>query len=207
VKSDAFLAKINGLIAKQLPEKINLESISYSDKTKVFVIDVKYNAQLSECTGLNTLAIIEFDQGLENIVTRDASGDMMVSLGAVLGIKGITCSGSGSLDVQGANLDADPFQATMSVENLAPKIIGKITPKDGKTCLSVSDVELEIKRDMVSWTDIRVKFMGLGLPVPDSFFNAAWENLPINGLISDLNSKVVDALKTQLNNMGAEQCF
>merc|ERR1719210_1624192 len=99
VQSDQFLATINGLIANQLPEKMNAEFVRYSDKMKLSFFDVNYKAQLLECTGLNTLAITEFGQGLADLVKRDGSGDMSVSLGAVLGIQGITCSGSASLDM------------------------------------------------------------------------------------------------------------
>merc|ERR1719210_2245261 len=208
VQSDQFLATINGLIADQLPEKINAEFVRYSDKLS---LGLNYKAQLLECTGLNTLAITEFGQGLADMVKRDGSGDMMVSLGAVLGIQGITCSGSASLDAMGVRAKADPFQATMNVQNLAPKLIGKIARKDGKTCLSVSDVELEIRRDMVSWKDVQVNFTGPSIPVPtlltDLATHLAWDNLPIDGLISSMNSMIVETLKTQLNNMGAEQCF
>jgi len=213
VQSDPFLARINGLIVDQLPEKMNLEFIEYSDKMELSLFHVNYKAQLLECTGLNTLAITEFGQGLADLVERDASGDIIVSLGAVLGIRGITCSGSASLDVMGVGAKADPFQAAMNVQNLAPKIIGKIAPKDGKTCLRVSDVELEIRRDMVSWKDIQLNFgpdafdaSGRTL-IPNSVTDLLWDNLPINSLISTMNSMVVETLKTQLNNMGAEQCF
>jgi len=214
LQSDAFLTTINGLIANQLPERMNLDSITYSDQTKLDAgiswmpkIEVKYNAQLSECTGLNTFEITAFTPGLEKFLKLDDAGDMVVSFAAVLGVGGITCSGSASLDAVGQKVNADPFQATMSVQNLAPKISGKISPKDGKMCLSVTDVELEIRRDMVSWRDIQVNFGSLPTKVPNSFTDLAWDKLPIDGLISSMNSMVVESLKTQLNNMGAEQCF
>merc|ERR1711879_410335 len=98
VQSDAFLATINGFVANTLPDKIpNLENIEHSGSTKLSFFDMSYNAQLLECKGLKTLEITEFIK-LEDMVKRDASGDMIVSLGATLGIQGITCSGSANMD-------------------------------------------------------------------------------------------------------------
>jgi len=141
-------------------------------------------------------------------VTKQANGDIEVSLSPSLTVGAISCNGWGKASGSACGIkvkaSADA-SATASVSQIGATVLGRMEQgtgaNQGKMCLKVLSIQPDVKLSAVRWSQFRMKWSGLNINIPNRVIEAAFRAMPLQQPIDNMVSEMTGTLMTELDKM------
>jgi len=216
ISKPEFISTINSAVQSQAPNSIELNGVKGesrdSKKIEMWVthcwLDYKVEGELEQCNGLKSVELLRLVDTSRDAVTKNANGDIEVSLSPSLRVGGISCNGWGrasgsSCEIRvSASADAS---AKASVSQIGATLRGRMEQgtgaNQGKMCLKVLSIDGDVQQSAVSWSDFRMKWSGLNIHIPDSVINGAFRAMPLEKPINNMVDELTGTLMTELDKM------
>jgi len=204
MNSPAFLRQVNTAVQSQIPDTVEV-----NESVQVKQSGVELSAKMTHCTGLKSIQIKGFSKpNGTDAISRDSNGDMLASLSADVEIGGITCGGKTRAEVSAFFLNQgfdSEMSATMNVGQLVLSVSGTLVPGSGlnagNMCLVVSDFNMDVEQDDITWSDVNMGFPGIPLSLPDSLVDSVWNRLPLDAVIGHVEAVVSEAIHLELSSL------